>query len=182
MPFTPRSWSPGRYPFPSWFRRRPPMPSLRTEGGQGTVELALALPLLFALVMGILELGMGFNAYVTLQSAAREGARAGAIYLFDSTVASTPADLITINDQRREAFIRDTVASSMGILKTTAPNFDRNTDVVIGYVHDPSLPNLDTRKGDLVTVQVTYRHDLVSKILSENPILTMTTRAEARIE
>jgi Flp pilus assembly protein TadG len=144
--------------------------------------MALALPVLFALLMGILELGMAFNAYVTLQSAAREGARAGAIYLFDSSLAATPSDNIAVNDQRREAFVRDTVVSSMGVLKTTTPNFDPNTDVVIGYVHDPTLPTLDTRTGDLITVQVTYRHDLLSKVLSDNPIITMTVRAEARIE
>ncbi|MHB8990891.1 MAG: TadE family protein [Chloroflexota bacterium] len=146
------------------------------QGGQATVELALVFPLVFVLIMGCLELGMAFHSYVTLVSAAREGARAGAIYVYNSTQSQA------INDQNRSTAIRGGVTSSLGILRNTPPNFDSATDVAIGYVHAAGTPSLDTRKGDLVTVEVTYRHELLSKVLSSNPTLTMKTRAQARIE
>lgn len=167
---------------PSWIRGWRRSPPAGGEGGQATVELALALPVVFSLIVGVLELGVGFNAYVTLVSAAREGVRAGAIYLYNSSLPLSPADLKAFNDRSRETAVRDGVASSMGVLQNTPPSFDRNSDVAISYVHDPSLPLLDSRRGDLIVVVVTYRHELLSKLLSENPVLTMTARAQARIE
>ncbi len=147
------------------------------EGGQATVELALVFPLVFALIMGCLELGVAFNGYVSVVTAARAGAQAGAIYLYDSSLSST------VNDQNRATAIRNGVASSLGVLRNTPPYFDRNSsDVTISYIHDPSLPALDTRKGDLVRVQVAYRYELLSKLLRDSPIVTMRAQAQARIE
>ena len=49
------------------------------ERGAAAVELALILPVLVLLLMGIIEFGRGYNARVTLTSAVREGARAYAL-------------------------------------------------------------------------------------------------------
>ena len=48
----------------------------RTHGdrGQSLVELALVLPLLALILLGILDLGRVFHAYITITNAAREGA------------------------------------------------------------------------------------------------------------
>jgi Flp pilus assembly protein TadG len=43
------------------------------------VELALVLPLLLMLVVGIVEFGRAYSAQVSIQAAAREGARALAL-------------------------------------------------------------------------------------------------------
>jgi hypothetical protein len=43
------------------------------EEGTSTVEFALIAPVLFLLLVGILDLGRAVNAYVTVSSAAREG-------------------------------------------------------------------------------------------------------------
>jgi len=48
------------------------------EGGQGLVEMALILPFLLVLVIGIVELGIALNRQLTVVNAAREGARFGA--------------------------------------------------------------------------------------------------------
>jgi hypothetical protein len=45
------------------------------QKGQGLVEFALILPLLLLMVFGIIEFGRMFQAYLTLQHAAREAAR-----------------------------------------------------------------------------------------------------------
>ena len=47
--------------------------------GQNLVEFALVLPVLIVLLLGIMEFGMIFNAQLTLENAAREGARFGTI-------------------------------------------------------------------------------------------------------
>jgi Flp pilus assembly protein TadG len=48
---------------------------LDTQHGQSLVELALLLPVLVLLAMGILDLGRGMQAYTVATNAAREAAR-----------------------------------------------------------------------------------------------------------
>lgn len=47
----------------------------KNNKGVALVELALVMPILLILVMGIVEFGWIFNGYITLTGAAREGAR-----------------------------------------------------------------------------------------------------------
>ncbi|WP_264795255.1 TadE/TadG family type IV pilus assembly protein [Arthrobacter mangrovi] len=49
------------------------------ERGAAVVEFALLVPVLLALLIGIMEFGRGYNAQITLTEAAREGARVMAI-------------------------------------------------------------------------------------------------------
>jgi len=49
--------------------------SLRGRRGQGTVEFAVAIPVLMLLVFGIVDMGRIFQAYATVYHAAREDAR-----------------------------------------------------------------------------------------------------------
>jgi Flp pilus assembly protein TadG len=52
---------------------------LKNERGQTMVELALVLPILVVLILGIAQFGVAFNNYVTLTDAARAAARKGAV-------------------------------------------------------------------------------------------------------
>jgi hypothetical protein len=45
------------------------------EHGQSLVEFAITLPLLCLLLLGVVDLGVGFKTYIGLTNAAREGAR-----------------------------------------------------------------------------------------------------------
>lgn len=67
--------------------------SLRSEDGQGVVEFAFVLPLLIALVFGIVEFGIVFNNYVTLTDATRVGARKATVsrFLGDNGAAAAVA-------------------------------------------------------------------------------------------
>ena len=56
--------------------KRPPRDS--TRKGQAVVELALTLPVLLLLLLGMINLGLTINAQIILTQAAWEGARAGA--------------------------------------------------------------------------------------------------------
>lgn len=49
----------------------------KESSGQSLTELAILLPLLLLMLVGTLDLGRAFFAYVTVANAAREGARAG---------------------------------------------------------------------------------------------------------
>jgi Flp pilus assembly protein TadG len=49
----------------------------RREGGQALVEFALVVGLMFALAMGVFDLGRAFDSQVSVTQAARDGARAG---------------------------------------------------------------------------------------------------------
>ena len=51
-----------------------------SERGQSMVELALLLPFLLVLVLGVVDLGMGFRTYIGLTGAAREGVRWASIH------------------------------------------------------------------------------------------------------
>jgi Flp pilus assembly protein TadG len=49
------------------------------ERGQAVIELALTLPLLLAVVFGIIDFGFMFQRYESVTNAAREGARLGVL-------------------------------------------------------------------------------------------------------
>jgi len=52
---------------------------LRGQRGQALVEMALTLPLLLLVLIGMMEFGLIFNQQLTLTEAAREGARTVAL-------------------------------------------------------------------------------------------------------
>lgn len=60
-------------------------PRLRSAGwrgrerGQSLVEMAIVLPILLALLVGIFEFGRAWNVYQVITNVAREGARVGVI-------------------------------------------------------------------------------------------------------
>ena len=60
----------------------------RRYGGQAVVEFALSLPVLLLLILGVLDAGRGVIAAVSINNAAREGARYAALHLHDGTCSS----------------------------------------------------------------------------------------------
>ena len=55
---------------------------LQREDGQGVVEFAVVLPLLMAILLGIVQFGIIFNNYETLTDASRVAARRAATSRF----------------------------------------------------------------------------------------------------
>lgn len=62
----------------------------KNEKGAAAVEFALILPVLLLILIGIVEFSLAFNAQLSLNQAAREGARYMAIHN-NSTAASSAA-------------------------------------------------------------------------------------------
>lgn len=62
---------------------------MKSESGQSLVEFALIVPLLILLLFGIIDFGRIFHAYLTIDHAGRESARAASIGKDDTQVTNT---------------------------------------------------------------------------------------------
>jgi Flp pilus assembly protein TadG len=60
----------------------------RSERAQAALEFALAVPVLLMLILGVLDAGRVVVANVSLNNAAREGARYAAMHVYDGTCGS----------------------------------------------------------------------------------------------
>jgi Flp pilus assembly protein TadG len=63
----------------------------RGERGQAIVELALTLPLLLLVVLGVFDFGLMFERFEVVTNAAREGARMGVLPDYTTAQAETHA-------------------------------------------------------------------------------------------
>jgi len=69
----------------------------RGERGQAVIELALTLPLLLLIVMGVFDFGLMFQRFEVVTNAAREGARVGILPSYTTGDASQRAlDYLTV--------------------------------------------------------------------------------------
>ena len=64
----------------------------RGDEGQNLVEFALLLPILMYILMGIMQFGLIFAVYLTLNNAVREGARWATIYVYDNSQTQAQND------------------------------------------------------------------------------------------
>ena len=151
-------------------RRRLGVP--RRQEGQSLVEFALVLTPLFLILLGIIQFGFIFNAYITITNATREAAREGTIYVYDRTMTEGQ------NDAARNTSIRTTVLSSLNLLHAAAPHFSTtgtwtqsgetytNGDLTVTYALPSGVTDSNTRQGQTVTVQVRYHQDLMIPLIS----------------
>ena len=141
--------------------------------GQSLVEFSFVLMPLFVIILGIVQFGFIFNAYVTVTNAAREGARNGTVYVYDSAMSKAQ------NDLARNEFIRTSLLASMNLLTKTSPNFATsgtwtqsgttftNGDLVVSYVLPTGTTDTDARVGQQITVRATYHQDLVIPLVNQ---------------
>ena len=134
------------------------MPRLRrflaADDGQNLVEFALLLPVLLYILMGIMQFGLIFAAYITINNATREGARWGSIYVYDSSTGQSQST----NDTSRQNGILDRIVEARGILNIptsgSTANFDYGSGWTAGvvatdcFVQSPA-PSSATKRGDV---------------------------------
>jgi hypothetical protein len=79
----------------------------REEHGQSLVELAVVLPVLLLLLLGIMDFGRAFNYWITETQVASEGARRAAVNLSASgtLLQSYVRDQIQVGDLKKNATI-----------------------------------------------------------------------------
>jgi len=143
------------------------------RGGSATVEFALVLPLLLALMFGIIEFGLLFKDQLTIQQCAREGARTAAVGKMRSEV-------------------NDRVTSSATTLNPSGLTYDvmfRTYDngvwspyATLGDRLDDSGQN-DAPTGAQVRVRTNYVHpfstgSLFSSLIGRPGATSMTLHAE----
>jgi Flp pilus assembly protein TadG len=66
--------------------------SKRDDRGAAMVEFAIVLPVLLLILLGIIEFGRAYNTQVSIQAAAREGARELALRHSSTDVVSATRD------------------------------------------------------------------------------------------
>lgn len=126
----------------------------RTERGQNLVEFALVLPMVILLVMGTIDIGLGFRTYIALTNAAREGARWVSIYPSDCSTA-----LARVESE----------AAQIGISKSVSFGDGGYTATIAG-----SCP---FAAGDKPTVSVNYSYELLFGIIPGMSSIPLTTSA-----
>ena len=165
------------------------------EEGQNLVEFALLLPVLLYILMGIIQFGLIFAVYVTINNSVREAARWGSIYIYDNTTG------VTNNDVARNNGMVDRIYQSRGILSigargTATQNFSTattgtlatgscpaqtpvpvlgwyygtssaNPDVTICYSIPAGVTANDARRGYYLDVQTWYHLQVFIPLLQQ---------------
>ncbi len=74
---------------------------MKSERGQSTVELALTLTVLMLIVFAIVDFGRVFHAYLTIEHAGREAARAASVGGSDTRIRDAAFGAATGLDQTK---------------------------------------------------------------------------------
>lgn len=124
-----------------------------TNQGQGFIELALLIPMLLVVVVGIFDLGRVYFSTIALVSAAREGARYLSVHPGD--ISNTPPFISTI-------YVAIDEAGNAGIPLT-------ESQVTVSCTNSDDEPSeCDGAHPAIVTV--TYDFDLILGLVLPSPI------------
>jgi Flp pilus assembly protein TadG len=105
---------------------------LRDERGQAMTEMALVLPILTALLIGIFQFGILYNNHITLTDATRAGARKAAVARFSGDNGAAAAAAV-----RAAA---DNLDQSKLKVSVTAANWNvGGSDVTVSASYDYNL-------------------------------------------
>jgi Flp pilus assembly protein TadG len=129
----------------------------RRDGGQAVIELALTLPLLLLVLMGIFDFGFQFQRYEVVTNAAREGARIGVLPEYG------PADA----EKRALDYLLAGGISGAG--STTCPPSSairKCVDAVVENVTITGTSPAKTVQQIRVTVMYDYEYTFVGPIMS----------------
>jgi len=128
------------------------------QEGQAMVETALMILAVLLLLMGIIEFGFLFFAYVRVSNATREGARAGSLWLRDRKADSGYFDPILCDAVKGGVWSEVSAIEEDQITITLAS----------GIVSCPDT-NLTPLSGEAITVTVGYDYDL--PVVSSLPMI-----------
>jgi len=93
------------------------------DEGQNLVEFALLLPILMYILMGIMQFGLIFAVYLTLNNAVREGARWASIYVYNNDQNQA------WNDAARNDGFLDRLVDARGVLSMSRTSNTANFSV-----------------------------------------------------
>jgi Flp pilus assembly protein TadG len=142
---------------------------LRDRAGSPAVEFALISPLLFALMLGIVQVGIVFNNYVELIDGVRAGSRNLAISR--SSAVTTP-------------YTTSTAAVTSSAMNLTAASITITLKVNgVACASDSACTTaLSTAAGDPAEVLATYPCNLTIMGVNYSPSCTLSSQSTERIE
>ena len=112
---------------------------IKDQRGQALVELALVIPLIMTLLLGIVEFGRIYTAQLTLNNAVRAGARAACVGDDDTSISNQVTNIC--------------LANSLTSAELTI---------------NPTTPAFSSRKiGDSVSVSADYKVNLAVPIIKQ---------------
>lgn len=86
---------------------------MRNQRGQSLVELAIVLPILLLLLLGIVEFGRVYSVQLMLDNASREGVRLGVVGASDEQIVAKVREIIMgVDDELYVVIITPTVKRS----------------------------------------------------------------------
>ena len=131
------------------------------ERGQSLVEFAIVLTPLTLLLMGIVQLGLVFNAYITVSNATREAARVASVYVYDRTLtkAQNDAARLTIDAQHPHA-------APWACSRRPRPSWSRTTRRST-YSLPTGVVDSDPRTGQYAKVHGRYHLDLIIPLIAD---------------
>jgi len=97
---------------------------IRHEKGQAMVEFAIIVPILLTVLLGIMQLGIVYNNWVTLTDAARAGARKGAVCRSGCSPSASSATVTAVKNSAS-----DLNQSKLGI--TVTSTWAQGADVTV---------------------------------------------------
>jgi Flp pilus assembly protein TadG len=152
----------------------------RQEQGQSLVEFALVLTfIIIPFTLVLIESSVVLYKYVSITNAAREGVRAGSIYLFVGDPGNSPA----VPDAGRSTAVSTAVRSTIVPLISPPATCDgggATTACAINYAPN-SAPFADPlRATDIMTVTVAHTHTLLFGALGAD--IDLQSQASMRIE
>jgi Flp pilus assembly protein TadG len=108
---------------------------LRDDRGQAMTEMALVLPILTALLIGIFQFGILYNNHITLTDATRAGARKAAVARFagDNGVAAAAAVRAAadnLDQSKLEVSVTSTNWNVGGSDVTVSASYDYNLSIL----------------------------------------------------
>ncbi|QGU00289.1 hypothetical protein SYNTR_1695 [Candidatus Syntrophocurvum alkaliphilum] len=133
----------------------------RNESGQSLVEMALVLPILLMLLLGIIECGRIFGSYMELQSTARDAVRYAAVHNIAEEEDQAPAILTSLIEGR---------------LVLLDPN-----NLRIEFEQEES----NNQKDKWATVSLEYDLDIIYPfigLITDNTILVLNSEMVMRVE
>lgn len=121
----------------------------RNEDGQAITEFALVLPILMALLLGIIQFGIIFNNYITLTDATRAGARKAAVSRFLNDNGAAAKQAVEDSAQGLDQSVLDPTISV-----TASPDWATNGNqvtVTASYPYSINILGLTVKAGNLTS-------------------------------
>lgn len=126
---------------------------IRTQSGQSLAELAIVLPLLLILLLGVFDIGNGFSTYIALSNASREGSR-----------------WLTIHPDDKTGAINRVYAEAAGV------GLGQNT-VGVTVIPDKS----SYKSGETITFQVSHDYPLLYGAITQLPVVNFEIESTMKV-